>query len=393
MPPPQATWWTRRRCPRAKGTAPDRRQSKVPAGRSGIRPRGERAPRPCHRARRQRPRRPAEPDPARQRARRGDDLRPLLRRPSPGGLRRLRSDHDRRRPRRGLDHRLLLHRPAPPRHRGRQQGTGRDGAAAGGRRGPLDRDEHRRAAARGDPADRRRAAAGAGRGGGGDRAGELGRGARTDRGAGRRPGDPRRGRGLRRPRDAGRRASAPRGPPRRARPPRPADRPRLRPGRSAPLAPPRLPGTPVGRPRAERRGLPLDVWRRGEAAFIDGPGARRLRETVDARWQSLAAGEAHGAIGPFVLLEVESTGGRRGGTRPSSASTPCAPAPRPPAAPLACVPTPTASSTSPTWSAKPRLLSRRFASAGPRPSPSRRSSLCCARGRTRRRTPPSRRRR
>ncbi|MCW2981918.1 MAG: hypothetical protein JWO14_3645 [Solirubrobacterales bacterium] len=59
-------------------------------------------------------------------------------------------------------------------------------------------------------------------------------------------------------------------------------------------------------------GLPLDIWRRGEAAFIDGPGAKRLREEVDARWQSLAAGEARGAIGPFVLLEVESTGGRRG---------------------------------------------------------------------------------
>ncbi len=59
-------------------------------------------------------------------------------------------------------------------------------------------------------------------------------------------------------------------------------------------------------------GLPLDVWRRGEAAFIDGPGAKRLREEVDARWQSLAAGEARGAIGPFVLLEVESIGGRRG---------------------------------------------------------------------------------
>jgi hypothetical protein len=59
-------------------------------------------------------------------------------------------------------------------------------------------------------------------------------------------------------------------------------------------------------------GLPLDVWRCGDAAFIDGPGANRLREEVDARWQSLAAGEARGAIGPFVLLEVESTGGRRG---------------------------------------------------------------------------------
>jgi hypothetical protein len=61
-------------------------------------------------------------------------------------------------------------------------------------------------------------------------------------------------------------------------------------------------------------GLPVDVWRRADAVFIDGPGAKRLREEVDARWQSLAAGEAHSAIGPFVLLEVESTGGRRGAT-------------------------------------------------------------------------------
>jgi hypothetical protein len=59
--------------------------------------------------------------------------------------------------------------------------------------------------------------------------------------------------------------------------------------------------------------LPLDVWRRDEFAFMDGPGARRLREEVDARWQALAGGEARAAIGPFVLLEVESDGGRRGG--------------------------------------------------------------------------------
>jgi hypothetical protein len=58
--------------------------------------------------------------------------------------------------------------------------------------------------------------------------------------------------------------------------------------------------------------LRLDVWRRGEAAFIDGPAAKRLREEVDGRWQSLAAGEAGSAIGPFVLLEVGSTGGSRG---------------------------------------------------------------------------------
>lgn len=58
--------------------------------------------------------------------------------------------------------------------------------------------------------------------------------------------------------------------------------------------------------------LPLDVWRREESAFIDSPGARRLREEVDARWQAFAGGEARAAIGPFVLLEVESDGGRRG---------------------------------------------------------------------------------
>ena len=55
------------------------------------------------------------------------------------------------------------------------------------------------------------------------------------------------------------------------------------------------------RPLAADPGLPLDVWRRADAAFIDGPTAKRLREEVDARWQSLAAGEAHSAIGPFVL--------------------------------------------------------------------------------------------
>lgn len=55
----------------------------------------------------------------------------------------------------------------------------------------------------------------------------------------------------------------------------------------------------------------LDVWRRGDASFIDGSGAARLRESVDDRWQALAAGEARGAIGATVLLEVEPSGGRR----------------------------------------------------------------------------------
>jgi hypothetical protein len=57
----------------------------------------------------------------------------------------------------------------------------------------------------------------------------------------------------------------------------------------------------------------VDVWRRGDAAFIDGDGAVRLREAVDDRWQALAEGEAHGAIGATVLLEVEPRGGGRRG--------------------------------------------------------------------------------
>ena len=33
---------------------------------------------------------------------------------------------------------------------------------------------------------------------------------------------------------------------------------------------------------------------------------------VDERWQSLAAGEARGPVGPSVLLEAEPAGGSRG---------------------------------------------------------------------------------
>jgi hypothetical protein len=73
---------------------------------------------------------------------------------------------------------------------------------------------------------------------------------------------------------------------------------------------PRLPGD-------QASSHPIDVWRRGDSAFIDGPGAERLRESVDARWQSLAAGEARAALGPFVLLEVESSGGPRGSSAPT----------------------------------------------------------------------------
>jgi hypothetical protein len=61
----------------------------------------------------------------------------------------------------------------------------------------------------------------------------------------------------------------------------------------------------------------LDLWRRDGRTFIDAPGALRLRDGVDERWQSLAAGDAHGPRlgdgepGGAVLLEVETCGPRR----------------------------------------------------------------------------------
>ncbi len=57
---------------------------------------------------------------------------------------------------------------------------------------------------------------------------------------------------------------------------------------------------------------PLDIWRRGEDAFVDAPAAARLREAVDARWSALAAGEARApamTASGGALLEIEGVGG------------------------------------------------------------------------------------
>jgi hypothetical protein len=70
---------------------------------------------------------------------------------------------------------------------------------------------------------------------------------------------------------------------------------------------------------------PIDLWRRDGHAFLDGPGALRLRDTVDERWQSLAAGDAHAPTlaiasdepGAAVLLEVEPAGGPRRAPSPT----------------------------------------------------------------------------
>ena len=61
----------------------------------------------------------------------------------------------------------------------------------------------------------------------------------------------------------------------------------------------------------------LDVWRRADGTFLDGPGALRLRDTVDERWQSLAAGDARAPLGAAVLLEVEAGGGSRRSRNPT----------------------------------------------------------------------------
>jgi hypothetical protein len=68
----------------------------------------------------------------------------------------------------------------------------------------------------------------------------------------------------------------------------------------------------------------IDVWRRGASSFLDGPGALRLRDEVDRRWQSLAAGEARAPIGPAASLEAE----------PSAPIAPTAPLEAEPSSPI-----------------------------------------------------------
>jgi hypothetical protein len=94
------------------------------------------------------------------------------------------------------------------------------------------------------------------------------------------------------------------------------DRLALLTGRGYALAEARL-GPALPRLAGEDAPPPLDVWRRGEAAFIDGPGTARLRDAVDERWSALATGEARGPLGAAVLLEVEPVGGPRHAAAPT----------------------------------------------------------------------------
>jgi hypothetical protein len=48
----------------------------------------------------------------------------------------------------------------------------------------------------------------------------------------------------------------------------------------------------------------LTGWARGDATLLDYPDAERLRDLAQARWDALAAGEASGAVGDSILLDV-----------------------------------------------------------------------------------------
>jgi hypothetical protein len=49
----------------------------------------------------------------------------------------------------------------------------------------------------------------------------------------------------------------------------------------------------------------LSGWARGDARLLGYTGAERLRDLVASRWDSLASGEATGAVGASILLSVE----------------------------------------------------------------------------------------
>lgn len=57
-------------------------------------------------------------------------------------------------------------------------------------------------------------------------------------------------------------------------------------------------------PRTGEGPAELAAWTKGGATLLDYEGAERLRDLVRARWQRLAAGEAEGAIGDSILLDV-----------------------------------------------------------------------------------------
>ncbi len=57
-------------------------------------------------------------------------------------------------------------------------------------------------------------------------------------------------------------------------------------------------------PRIGEDAPAVSAWTKGGAMLLDYEGAERLRDLVRGRWQSLAAGEAEGAIGDSILLDV-----------------------------------------------------------------------------------------
>jgi hypothetical protein len=132
------------------------------------------------------------------------------------------------------------------------------------------------------------------------------------------------------------------------------------------LAPavPRLPGDATApqaldvamSPMAD--GLPLDVWRRGEGAFLDGRGAARLRDGSTGAGRRSPTVRLTRRWGRRCCSRSRPSAARAAATpRPRCASTSSVPATPRPAAPPRSPPTATASSTSPTSSPSrpPRL--------------------------------------
>ncbi|HTT95775.1 MAG TPA: hypothetical protein VMF55_13965 [Solirubrobacterales bacterium] len=57
-------------------------------------------------------------------------------------------------------------------------------------------------------------------------------------------------------------------------------------------------------PRTGEAGAEIGAWTKGGATLLDYVGAEHLRDLVRGRWDALAAGEAEGAVGEAILLDV-----------------------------------------------------------------------------------------
>lgn len=57
-------------------------------------------------------------------------------------------------------------------------------------------------------------------------------------------------------------------------------------------------------PRVDGRAPEIAAWLKGESTLLDSFDAERLRDLVREHWDALAAGEAEGAVGEAILLDI-----------------------------------------------------------------------------------------